>query len=85
MRLYAAANKSDDFTGYKEAIHTKLHQLKAKVDQKLASEGKPRDTDAIKLDMEIKGLIQEVERLLNSLNDALRKQAKDKSVLSISP
>ncbi|KAM3134703.1 hypothetical protein pb186bvf_013178 [Paramecium bursaria] len=74
----STSNKGDDFTSFKDAIYKKLHQLRAKAEQKQINSTKARDTDGIKLDIEIKDLIQEIEGILNKMNDALRKQSKDK-------
>lgn len=41
---------------------------------------KGRTADGVRLDVDIKDLIAEIEQLLMKMNETLRKQAKDKKV-----
>ncbi|CAD8093447.1 unnamed protein product [Paramecium primaurelia] len=76
----AAAQKKagDDFTSLKDSIHTLLFQLRSKIEQKQKYANVQRNVETIKIDVEIKDLITDIESLLDKLNDALRKQSKDK-------
>ncbi|CAD8084122.1 unnamed protein product [Paramecium sonneborni] len=76
----AAAQKKggDDFTSLKDSIHTLLFQLRSKIEQKAKYANVQRNVETIKLDVEIKDLVTDVESLLDKLNEALRKQSKDK-------
>ncbi|CAK69765.1 unnamed protein product (macronuclear) [Paramecium tetraurelia] len=76
----AAAQKKtgDDFISLKDSIHNLLFKLRSKIEEKHKYANVQRNQDAIKLDIEIRDLITDIERLLDRLNEALRKQSKDK-------
>lgn len=77
--IYIEKSTGDEFLNLKDNAVTKLHEIRKKNEQK-EKDKRPRNADTIKLDVEIKDLINEIDSILAKMNEALRKQAKDKKV-----
>lgn len=58
-----------------------LHKTKKKMDEKMEKfEGFGKSAETLKLDIEIKDLFQDIEKMLGTMNEILRRQAKNSKV-----
>lgn len=61
---------ADEFVNIKDTITQRFHALRKKVEEK---EKKSGSADGVRLGVEIKDLIREIEDLLMKMNETLRK------------